>query len=301
MKIAKSIKLAHFVLTLGFLLSASVQAAPKSNPFGYARCGTAHPSALKSEMIESSLKAFEAQHGVRIKEQISVCVYFHVIQDSNGDNDATSDQMLAQIDELNQDYSSAGVSFSMCGSDVTVNDDWFAGIEDGSDLEYEMKSQLRVGDSTSLNVYLGKPGAPDENLLGYATFPWDYQYDPSGDGIVILYSTLPGGDADHYNQGKTLTHEAGHWLGLYHTFQPPDSGRNLSSRNNGCKGRGDYIRDTPSEKVAHYTCRQTNSCPTRGKDPIHNFMDYTEDSCLTSFSAGQADRIQNMWSYYRAL
>ena len=59
-----------------------------------------------------------------------------------------------------------------------------------------------------MNVYsVGFSSAPQ--LGGYTTFPWSYSDDPKDDGVVILYSTVPGGTAAPYNQGKTLTHESG--------------------------------------------------------------------------------------------
>jgi hypothetical protein len=86
-------------------------------------------------------------------------------------------------------------------------------------------------------------------------------------------------------------------MGLYHTFQ------------GGCAegaNAGDGVRDTPAEAAANFGCPpdSTNSCPgnkgqLKGNDPIHNFMDYTTDSCLDRFSPLQNERMFKMWKAYR--
>lgn len=121
-----------------------------------------------------------------------------------------------------------------------------------------MKKALRRGGPADVNVYtVGFKEGEAKGLLGYATFPKLYEGAEQDDGIVILYSTLPGGSLKGYNEGKTFTHELGHWLGLYHTFQGES-----------CTGGGDFVSDTPPEKAPASGCPiGRNTCPGGGKDP----------------------------------
>ncbi|KAG6878507.1 hypothetical protein C0993_005437 [Termitomyces sp. T159_Od127] len=80
-----------------------------------------------------------------------------------------------------------------------------------------LKKVFRQGEMNTLNVFT--VGFPNSTLLGYSTFPWDYRSAPDLDGIIIRHSSFPGGSLIQYSLGKTLVHEAGHWVGLYHTFQ----------------------------------------------------------------------------------
>lgn len=161
-------------------------------------------------------------------------------------------------------------------------------------VEKDMKTALHVGDSETLNVYAADIGG---GLLGWAYFPKGYNNGRDYiDGVVILDESMPGGTAGKYSLGDTLTHEVGHWMMLEHTFA------------GGCSASGDGVADTPREAFPQFDCPvidpatglPTDTCPAPGIDPIHNFMDYTQDSCMDMFTDGQADRMSDAWLAFRA-
>jgi hypothetical protein len=237
------------------------------------------------EVPRSALAKMSAKAGV-----VSIPIYFHVITD--GANGQVSDTTINnQIVALNKSYSGqlggvrTGFRFRVAGVDHTNNAAWYA-VNPGDPAERQMKRALHTGGPDVLNVYTASGG----DFLGWATFPSSYASKPWYDGIVIDYRSMPGGPyGTHFSLGLTLTHESGHWLGLYHTFQ------------GGCSPTGDLVDDTPAEKTPTSGCPTgKDTCNKPGKDPVHNFMDYSYDSCYTQFTAGQRDRMQDQWNYFRA-
>jgi hypothetical protein len=218
-------------------------------------------------------------------------VYFHVINNGTGiaNGDIPDSQIADQINVLNAAYAGTGWSFRLASTDRTTNTTWYT-MQPGTTAEASAKALLHQGTADTLNLYSANIGG---GLLGWATFPSSYSADPTDDGVVILYSSVPGGGASPYNEGDTATHEVGHWMGLYHTFQG-GCARNATSG-------GDLVADTPAEKSAAFGCPVGRDTCTNlsGFDPITNFMDYTDDSCMFQLTVGQDGRMDAQFSSYR--
>jgi hypothetical protein len=246
-------------------------------------CATDHnPEKISFAERDFASRLQKAAPGVDV-DGGTINVYFHVV--SNGSTGNISDTMInSQMEVLNDAFRSWGWSFNLVSTSLTSNANWYNGCY-GS-YETAMKTALRKGSADDLNIYTCNPSS---GILGYATFPSSYASAPFKDGVVLLHSSLPGGNAAPYNLGDTATHEVGHWMGLYHTFQ------------GGCNGNGDYISDTPAERSAAYGCPSgRDSCVSKpGLDPIKNFMDYTDDFCMDRFSAGQDARMDLQFTTYR--
>lgn len=215
----------------------------------------------------------------------TINVHWHTITNAAGTSGSLSAGAInSQINVLNNAYAPWGWSFNLASTNTTANNSWFT-AGPGTNAERAMKQALRVGGAGDLNIYSSNPGG---GLLGWATFPSDYARRSWDDGVVILYSSLPGGSAAPYNLGDTATHEVGHWMGLYHTFQ------------GGCNNTNDSVADTPRERSAAFGCPVgRNTCNQAGNDPITNFMDYTDDSCMFEFTAGQDARMDSQFTTYR--
>jgi hypothetical protein len=253
-----------------------------------ARCSTKQPDAIEAEEIEEKIAATVKKRG-KVAGVVQVPVYFHVINRGPGleNGDVPLSMIREQMRVLNAGFANSGFQFDLVDVDRTTNTAWF-NMAPGTEAELQAKTALRKGGNEALNIYTSLAGG----YLGYAYFPNILETASRVlDGVVVLYSSLPGGSAAPYNLGDTVTHEVGHWLALYHTFD----GR--------CGIFGDYIGDTPAERspasrcpVGRDTCVGAKS---PGVDPIDNFMDYSDDFCMFRFTSQQGTRMQNAWVTYR--
>ena len=306
---------------LASLSAANSLAAPSDTAFenanpnaSFLRCGTKHPSPSEAAASEKRFRDKLARVNAKKPDRpgggngngggggggeeppppelpgsqsILIDTYIHVICTDSGQCPANSTQITEQMQTLVDAFANTPYTFQVASIDYSNNSSWNT-AGPGTSAEIQMKSSLRQGDAGDLNMYISNPGG---GLLGWATFPEWYAGDPLDDGVVVLGSSLPGGGAAPYNEGDTATHEVGHWLGLYHTFQ------------GGCRGNGDFVSDTPAVRSPNYGCPVgTDSCrKDPGDDDVFNYMDYTDDSCMFQFSAGQVVRTWEQSQAFRTV
>ncbi|GKT91485.1 metalloprotease [Colletotrichum tofieldiae] len=252
-------------LLVSALAAASTALAQRS-------CGTPHPS---EEQIEVAQRLQLKEDNARVAGNatrlapITVNIYWHVIASSN----SVSGGYLTQSTLDRQ------LDFAQAGADWTINTNWAA-----DRAELTMKRSLRKGTYADLNVYFLpappisamptslRPSLP-VHLLSTTTVLLFYL--PPLPVVACLSTTL-----DTLVPMRSATGSGGYQ----------------------CGGNGDYVSDTPFEAEEAYNCEiGRDTCPTlAGTDPVTNYMDYSDDSCFTHFTAGQEARIHSYWDSYRA-
>lgn len=242
---------------------------------------------------------------------LTIPVVFHVIQRSNGQGRISEALLRSQVDVLNEDFDAlAGslgadgvesrIRFALAttkpdgsptnGIEYVTDDDWFT--DPGPGRTNAMKRALAWNPRRYLNIYTNDAAGS----LGYATFPSQSAGQPE-DGVVLLWTSV-GRDAPlggEYDQGRTATHEVGHYLGLFHTFQD-GCGSSASPYTS-----GDRIADTVAHSSPDYECvARASTCGGGGMVPVDNYMDYPPDACMTGFTAEQVNRMRCSLANYRA-
>lgn len=280
---------------LSFLLPA---AAYSANVPEKRMCGTYTPSFYEAQQMEEKFRFdYEIARTMNrtakwaVNRPITVPVRFNVIYKTVAGKkvgNVPKSQLTRQVKVLNDSFKGSGIEFKLAGIKRVSNKTWFDGCMDNNSLESQYKKKLSVDPKNNLNIYVCDSQA---GILGYAYFPSSFAEDNYRHGVVMKYDTLPGNESAHpYGAGKTAVHEVGHYFGLYHTFA-----------NGSCSGNGDFVSDTPFEKRPAYGCPvASDSCGTKiGKDPVLNYMDYSDDDCMNMFSNGQINRMQKQIETYK--
>lgn len=240
--------------------------------------------------------------------QFTIPVVVHVIHNGEpiGVGPNISDaQVLSQIQVLNEDYrrmaGTRGFNTDPNGADVEIEFCLAQQDPDGC-----VTNGINRVDMSSISTTWSGPGGntdtvlkpmtfwdasqymnmwsvnfSDGSLLGFAQFPGG---PANSDGVVSNYTYFGSNDAagvtipGSFNLGRTMTHEVGHYLGLFHTFQ------------GGCGGAGDQCADTPEVDSPNFGCPTTHqSCGDL--DMVRNYMDYTDDACMNIFTNDQKARV----------
>jgi hypothetical protein len=260
-------------------------------------------SARELRRIDSRLERVLARKGLaqarstaRFGLTLRIPVRAHVI-DGNRSRGPSRRAVAEQVDILNRAYGGGQSSrntetrfrFYMESFERTRNQRWYtAALFDQGDRQ--LRRRLHRGGPESLNLYFSAPHTPqaDSVVLGWSSMPWQSQRNPRLDGVTIHHESMTDGALRRYNRGDTAVHEVGHWLGLFHTFQ------------GGCSKNNDMVDDTPAEAEPSLTCQiGRDTCSAAGRDPIRNFMNYSFDSCMNSFTPGQVVRMTDNWLAYR--
>ncbi len=187
------------------------------------------------------------------------------------------------------DNTATRFSFRLASYERVRNNAWHRASL-GSREDFTMRRKLHKGGPEALNLYVLRPRDPMGQgiILGWSSAVWDARQRTALDGITLHQESLPGGSLRAYDEGDSLVHEAGHWLGLLHTFE----GR--------CSEPNDLVEDTPAQADPTITCDAgQDTCDLPGEDPVRNFMNYADDGCMDMFTPGQVSRMTDNWLAYR--
>lgn len=317
-----------FTITLFFVSVIFVSAQnfiPCATDQTYQQAVIKNPELLKIEKtaneqvrLQLPLLNFNKKSTIKI-----IPVVFHVIHE-NGIENISQAQIMDEIRIMNEDYrkkvgTNGGTNTDALAADMEIEFrlaqyDPNGNKHDGINRIYSTLAENADDNTKALsywnssryfNIWVVKSiknntGQTGVTVLGYAQFPYQQSSQPTTDGIIVCYNQLGIiGSGMATQSGRTLTHEAGHWLGLYHPFQP-DGGQTtgcgtstITSSN--CNATGDQVCDTPPVSTSTSGCPTTqNSCHNDSpdlNDLVKDYMDYADGNCMNLFTTGQKNRV----------
>jgi len=243
-----------------------------------------------------------------------ITVVVHRFESITGMGVFSDTLVQSQIDIMNEDFRAIAGTLGEGGTDTriqfklatvdedgnpfpgytrTVNEFWFNDLPDPLNGNYW--DVLAFDPTRYLNIYTLSPEAPGGVILGYVPYlPQEGAGQPD-DGVRCLWNAFGRNSGNPpYDQGRTATHEVGHYLGLYHVFEGGCSG----APQPGCYGSGDRVCDTEPDETSHGGC-PTTSMTCGDPDPIRNYLEYTDDLCMNNFTPEQARRMRCSMQFYR--
>lgn len=292
-----------------FTLALSSQVAPCNTDENYKKQIQTHPEIENNfqqyqQIILAEKSAIKKRSG-----KIIIPVVVHIMH-NNGIENITDEQVQDAIDHLNIDY-------SRLNSDTVNTRNIFKGVAASPQIEFRLATKTPEGKCTNgivryqtkltdnaddnikglsswnsdyyYNIWVVKSIASTSTLgtiLGYAQFPWTGLF--RTDGVIVrhdMVGTIGTATGNNY-KNRTLTHETGHWLGLFHTFQ------------DGC-GSNDYCDDTPPVANPSFNIclpASPNTCTKDVPDLLdqyENYMDYSDGRCQNMFTKEQ---VSIMWA-----
>jgi PKD repeat protein len=278
----------------------------------HARCGSAEAEARALALAPSdcTIDSTSIDPEYDPGEMLEIPVVYHVISNTSGDGEISDELLQSQIDILNEDFqaiagtngapgTNGAIRFVLASVDPDGNPT--TGINRLTNNGFfndpdSAKPELRWNPSLYFNVYTSDA----YGYLGYATFPQESAGLPE-DGVVLAWQFVGrdaplGGD---YALGRTATHEVGHYLGLFHTFE---SVGGSSCSNSSPYTSGDTVADTAPEANPNFECVEgiPSGCNDGGISPITNYMDYSYDVCMNNFTPEQVNRMRCSTANYRA-
>ncbi len=248
----------------------------------------------------------------KIRYVVTVPIVVHVLWRVSDEN-INDTQIISQIDVLNRDfrklnsnYNNTPSAFKTIAADVEIEfclaaTDPFGNATNGitrtqitvdnigeTELWYESTNGGKdPWDYTKyINIWVCDMG--DDGTLGFATPPGT-AYPSESDGIVIgsqyFGTTGTAANSAPNHLGRTTTHEMGHYFNLEHVWGPGDGG---------C-GEDDFVDDTPLQEFDSWGCPTfplLDNCTSTGNGVnFNNYLDYSDDDCMTMFTEGQKLRM----------